>query len=705
MNLFLLKIIKKIPVKFKVFLPIMMAVMISVFIITYLSVREGKKAIYESLKQNLELEVQTITKLFEREKELKFDKVKTHINIIRHRFLNSDFKISEQPKSTEVKNQITGNKHNAQIYDWYIDNKNIRNDFTFVDEIRKSLAGTATIFQKSDSGYIRISTNVPTIQGKRAVNTYIPNNSPVIQTIEKGEIFHGRAYVVNDWYITAYEAIKFNEEIVGMFYVGNKEKDFEKLKKILKSLKLSNSNRIIVIDNKGSLVFHPERKWQDKKVLQEIINTKKGNLQYISSVDNKERLLAFQYFPDFEVYICAEVIMKEETKVLISRMVLNSSVIAAVILGVLSIFLFFLTNEGVNRYLQHKKLSKKQLKSTEKALEFSENKFRILFNYSSDEIFVSELDGNIIEVNKVACDSLKYTKEELLKKNFSDIKTDKFKHEVLKNIEIINAKKKYTYETEHIDKAGNVTSSEMKSRLINYNGKPAILSVSRNITQRKELQKKILKTIIETEDKERQRFAADLHDGLSPILSTIRLYIDLLRTKQKSKGDDTELVDNIEELTDLALSSAKEIANNITPQILHDFGLAIAIEEFCGFLKKTKSINIDVDTKKYSVSKRSFSETVLFQTTKELVNNTIKHAEAKNITIELKNTDKNIYLYYRDDGVGFNINDMMNNSAGLGLNNIRNKIKTIKGRCDFNSKPHKGMFVIISVNKSQKIDS
>ena len=83
---------------------------------------------------------------------------------------------------------------------------------------------TTTIFQKIDSGYVRVSTNVLNLDGSRAVGTYIPNGSPVVQTIETGKVYIGRAYVVNDWYITAYEPLVHNGEIVGMLYVGDKEK-------------------------------------------------------------------------------------------------------------------------------------------------------------------------------------------------------------------------------------------------------------------------------------------------------------------------------------------------------------------------------------------------------------------------------------------------------------------------------------------------
>ena len=71
------------------------------------------------------------------------------------------------------------------------------------------------------------------LDGQRAVGTYIPNESPVIQTILRGETFLGRAFVVNDWYQTAYQPIRINESIEGILYVGVKEKDIQFLEEKL----------------------------------------------------------------------------------------------------------------------------------------------------------------------------------------------------------------------------------------------------------------------------------------------------------------------------------------------------------------------------------------------------------------------------------------------------------------------------------------
>ena len=382
---------------------------------------------------------------------------------------------------------------------------------------------------------------------------------------------------------------------------------------------------------------------------------------------------------------------------LINKIILESVIIGIIIIVLLSTIVYFLTIENIRNYLKQISISNKDLVSAKKALSFSEQKFETIFNNSSDEIFLADLTGNFIEVNQLVCEKLGYNKAELLEMSFLDLKTPKYKPFVPKNLKKIIAEGFHTYETENVSKTGKIISVEMKSRLIDCSGAKMIVSVARNITQRKAIEKKMVSTILKTEEKERKRFANDLHDNLGPILSTIKLYSDLIRKGDNKKLDLSEAITNIDELTDMAISTTKEISNNITPTILHDFGLATAIREFCNYVNSTKSVNIQIKTEDYSLETRGIFETILFQTTKELINNTLKHALSKNITIELKNNKNQVILYYKDDGIGFDAEKILKESTGLGINSIVNKLKTIKGTYDINSSKGKGMFILIAV--------
>jgi signal transduction histidine kinase len=256
----------------------------------------------------------------------------------------------------------------------------------------------------------------------------------------------------------------------------------------------------------------------------------------------------------------------------------------------------------------------------------------------------------------------------------------------------------HVYETEHFSKDNVIISLEVSSRVINYFGRKAILSIARDITERHAVERKIAETIIETEDRERKRFAADLHDGLAPLLSTVKLYTDLLKKGNLKKMSNEEAVQSIDELVDQAIISTKEISNNIMPSILHDFGLTAAISDFCNYINNINSINIELDTSQYEINRTGIEEIILYQAVKELVNNTLKHSQAKNVSIFLECHDRQVNLFYKDDGIGFNVEEKLNEKSGLGLNNIVNKVQTIKGICLIKSSEGQGMSVLISIH-------
>jgi len=338
------------------------------------------------------------------------------------------------------------------------------------------------------------------------------------------------------------------------------------------------------------------------------------------------------------------------------------------------------------------------LKKTEWQKRASENRFRVLFNNSSDEIFLADFDGNFIEVNNTALERLGYTREEMMKKNFTDIKTPKYVALVKPNIEKILQYKSFIYESEHVARDGTIISLEMSSRVIDYFGQNAILTIARDITERKEVERRIVTAILQTEERERKRFATDLHDGLAPILSTIKLYADLIRKGNFRKISMDEALQSLEELTDQAIQSSREISNNIMPSMLQDFGLALAVKEFCSYINNTQSLQITVDTDQYQDGVPGIEETILFQAVKELVNNTLKHSEAKHAEIFLEKNEWNVNLLYKDDGKGFVVEQKLEERSGLGLNSIVSKVENIHGRCIIKSEPLQGMRALITLD-------
>ncbi len=215
---------------------------------------------------------------------------------------------------------------------------------------------------------------------------------------------------------------------------------------------------------------------------------------------------------------------------------------------------------------------------------------------------------------------------------------------------------------------------------------------------RNESEKQVLNAIIQTEERERRRLAKDLHDGLGPLLSTVKMAVSsLAQAEQDNKNK--EIIDNTDLVITEAIRSLKEISNNLSPHVLDNFGLASAIKSFSGKITSTKTINTTFKSNMFDVRLNYNTEVILYRVICELINNTIKHAQARNIEIELMRHQRLVTLVYSDDGKGFDANEVLyGQNEGMGFANIRSRIKSIKGIINVESSIDKGTKVIIIIN-------
>ncbi|HAQ17828.1 MAG TPA: two-component sensor histidine kinase [Prolixibacteraceae bacterium] len=216
---------------------------------------------------------------------------------------------------------------------------------------------------------------------------------------------------------------------------------------------------------------------------------------------------------------------------------------------------------------------------------------------------------------------------------------------------------------------------------------------SRRLTE-----KMFLNTIIQTEEKERKRFAKDLHDGLGPLLSSVKMSVSSL-AQMKHDEASREIVENTELVINEAIKSLKEISDNLSPHILNNFGLIRALNNFTNKINITKTIRINLESDLKDERFDSSVEVVLYRIVCELINNTIKHARAKKIDISLTKEDQYLNIIYKDDGKGFDVNKIIDQqgSSGMGFSNIYSRINSLKGEINIESENKKGTLVTIKV--------
>jgi methyl-accepting chemotaxis protein len=159
---------------------------------------------------------------------------------------------------TQMTDQISKKTDSADIPTLMLGSGVINNNFDMVDSVQAMAGGTSTIFQVLPGRLLRVSTNVKKLDGNRAVGTYIPDSSPVYKTVMSGKTFRGKAYVVTDWYLTAYKPMKDSlGNIVAVIYVGRKILT-PQLNKVLGEISYHDFGSVFAALSTGSFAFQKD---------------------------------------------------------------------------------------------------------------------------------------------------------------------------------------------------------------------------------------------------------------------------------------------------------------------------------------------------------------------------------------------------------------------------------------------------------------
>lgn len=213
---------------------------------------------------------------------------------------------------------------------------------------------------------------------------------------------------------------------------------------------------------------------------------------------------------------------------------------------------------------------------------------------------------------------------------------------------------------------------------------------------RKENESRVLSAIIRTEENERQLFAKELHDGLGPLISSIKMAVSAL-IPERNKTKNKKILDITHKLIEESISTIKEISNKLSPHVLNNFGLLKAVNSFIGKLDFSETLRINVRSNIEDLRFEYNVEVILYRVICELISNTIEHADATEINIGLNYDRQILTLDYSDNGKGFDPGTILNGQTGMGYVNIQSRIKSIHGNISVKSNMDQGMCVHIFV--------
>ena len=274
------------------------------------------------------------------------------------------------------------------------------------------------------------------------------------------------------------------------------------------------------------------------------------------------------------------------------------------------------------------------------------------------------------------------------------------------------------YETEKKDNQIKLQQAEIKRKsTLNYiliGGAVALLMVSflsyRNYRQKQKLQqqrineleteKKLAATeaVLKGEEQERTRLAKDLHDGLGGMLSGIKYSFQTMKGNLIMTPENQQAFERSMDMLDSSIREMRRVAHNMMPEALVKFGLDTALKDFCNDINQSGALNVSYQSigMEAAVIEQTTAITV-YRIVQELINNTMKHAAAKNAIVQVSKTNGILSVTVEDDGKGFDT-AVLSQVRGIGWDNIKNRVEFLKGTLDVDSQPGKGTSVHIELN-------
>ena len=205
-----------------------------------------------------------------------------------------------------------------------------------------------------------------------------------------------------------------------------------------------------------------------------------------------------------------------------------------------------------------------------------------------------------------------------------------------------------------------------------------------------EEEKKLMaaKLLVEGQEEERKRIATELHDGLGVLLSATKMQFSVIKEKSP---ENQELIDKATKMLEQATGDVRKISHNMMPGLLTKLGFYEAAEDLIERINDTQTVRATCTiTGDQDERLPENKEIMLYRIVQELVNNTIKHAQAKNIRLNININPESLALEYTDDGNGFNVQEKID-SKSIGLKSIQSRVSFLNGKMNISSKPGEGV--------------
>jgi signal transduction histidine kinase len=243
---------------------------------------------------------------------------------------------------------------------------------------------------------------------------------------------------------------------------------------------------------------------------------------------------------------------------------------------------------------------------------------------------------------------------------------------------------------------------KLGTRFLNVRCRPVVdgaLMTLLNINNLKEKEVHALNSLLEGQELERKRFAQEIHDGIGPLLSTLKMSLQGLQTSDcaVSNSEQQQEFARLIDLIDIITVDIRSISHSLLPAALVDFGLESALTNLCELVQRQSKTTVDCFVSQRNTRLEPGTELSLYRITQELLNNALKYAEAKTIAVQLIRHATTVVLMVEDDGVGFDSAALKKNMEGIGFKNVMSRVESLGGTFSLESAIGEGVLATVEV--------
>jgi two-component system, NarL family, sensor histidine kinase UhpB len=224
-----------------------------------------------------------------------------------------------------------------------------------------------------------------------------------------------------------------------------------------------------------------------------------------------------------------------------------------------------------------------------------------------------------------------------------------------------------------------------------------IIGALQDISEQRQLQREyhaqqlknkteITRNIIKAEERERNRWAEELHDNIAQMLGVVKLYMDMIIRQPENEK---EMIQKTTELIDQSIVEIRQLSANLKPPVFNEQGLNEAIQNLLANIRRVKEFEVSLEIDEVACNKYLNDEQMLmiYRIVQEQLNNIVKYANAQNVLIRIEIDQPRVIVTIKDDGMGFEPDKL---ERGIGLKNIRGRLNLFNGHLEIISAPGKG---------------